>query len=101
MSKSILLSDERYEMLVKAARREGFEIKPGAGSQLGEYIEHLVKSRPPWPIKGKDNAARWELFLQAIQPYVSQLFLALDGKVSMTFDSGDGRLEIRADEAAE
>ena len=74
MGRTIQLSDDRYTRLTDAARARGFEIKLGAGSQLGEFIDWLLDCAPQ-PIGQKDEA--WGRFLVNILPYVNELARAL------------------------
>lgn len=76
MPRTIQLSDARYKRLVAAAQVAGYSVKPGPGSQLGDFIEHLLDNAP-LPIEGDTPAEVWARWNAAAMPILNELGHAL------------------------
>jgi len=101
MPKNLQISDDRYIRLVKAARANGYAVKAGPGSQLGEFIDFLVSQAEPITCKQYDEI--WARFISRIAPQVSALAAALrhvPGKPGIVTEASAslGRFSVWADD---
>lgn len=94
--KTIQLSAARYARLVAAAQVAGFVVKPGPGSQLGTFIDHLLDNAPQ-PIEGDTPAEIWSRWNTAAMPQLNALAVALAhcGKsLKIEFDADKGAFSL-------
>ncbi len=73
MATTLYVSDELKERLVQAAHEAGFAVKSGRGSELPQFLEHLLDRNPEPDLAGASSQAVWEQFQREVSPLLTKL----------------------------